>query len=139
MELRIRDSQQVIDEGFANWLSSLIKTKLISNIGKYKLVNWDKYLTTSDSVNRLYKKDYRTSEVIIFAANNIVCSCVPGEVVITFDNTKFVLGFDRLRLSTIVKTINYGTLDIKGCPIFIDTLTYFEENIDTYIRLYYGL
>lgn len=139
MELRIRDSQQVIDEGFANWLSFLIKTKLISNIGKYKLVNWDKYLTTSDSVNRLYKKDYRTSEVIIFAANNIVCSCVPGEVVITFDNTKFVLGFDRLRLSTIVKTINYGTLDIKGCPIFIDTLTYFEENIDTYIRLYYGL
>ena len=73
----------------------------------------------------------------MFAADNLLCTCANGEVVITFNKTKFVQGYDRLQLVTLIKTINYGTLDIKGCPIFTDTLKYFETNIDTYIKLYY--
>ena len=139
MELRIRDSQGFVDESFGYWLIPRIKAKLISNISKYKLANWDKYLTESETLNRLYKKDYKTTDVIIFAANNLVCKGADGEITIHFDNTKFTPGFDRLRLDVIVKTINFGTLDTKGCSIFTDTLNHFAKDIDTYVGLYYSL
>ena len=139
MELRIRDSQGFVDDGFGYWLLPRIKSKLISNISRYKTVNWDKYLTESENLNRLYKKEYKVSDIIIFAANNLVCNGSDGDISIQFDNTKFVPGFDRIRLSTIVKLVNYGTLDMKACPIFTDTFHYFANNIDSYVGLYYRL
>ena len=140
MELRLRDSASIIDESFAVWLRSHIKVKLISSINKYKLVNWDKYLNESENVSRLYKdKKYKASEIIMFAASKLVCTSVRGEVVISFKKNTFVPGFDRLDLNNIIKTINYGTVDIKGCPIFSDVLNNFAKNIDTYASMYYNL
>ena len=138
MELRIRDSQMILDEAFGHWLIPIIKTKLISNIRKYKFNNWDEYLTSSTAVARLYDRKYTAAEVVIFAAKNLVCKGASGEIVISFDNTKFVPGFDRLRLNTIIKTINYGTLEVKQCSIFTDTLNHFADNIDKYVSLYYN-
>lgn len=140
MELRIRDSQQIIDEAFGKWLIPRIKTKLISSISRYKFANWDNYLSTSDNIPRLYEdKEYTAASIIIFAANELVCQGGPGEIVIEFNTNDFVPGYDRLKLTTIIKTINYGTLDIKGCPIFTDVLDHFARHISTYARLYYRL
>lgn len=139
MELRIRDSNKFIDVQFGLWLIPRIKTKLISSIRKYKLNTWDTYLTEDASIKRLYKKDYKAEDVITFAADNLSCTGVDGEISIQFNFNKLVPGFDRLRLTTIVKTINYGTLDIKSCPIFTDTFNYFAKNIDTYVGIYYRL
>ena len=138
MELRIRDSQNIIDIDFGLWLLPRIRSKLVSNIQKYILVNWDKYLTNSDKLPRIYKKDYRTEDIIIFAAKNLVCKGVAGDISIQFDANKFVPGFDRVKLNVLVKTINYGTLDIKGCPIFEDTFKYFSTSIDDFVKSYYS-
>lgn len=137
MELRIRDSNNIIDEQFGRWLTERVKTKLLSNISRYRFVNWDTYLTESKQLKRLYNRSYTVAEIVIFAASNISYVCVPGEITISLNNTKFVPGFDRLSLQSIAKTINYGTLDIKGCPIFTDTFDYFAKNIDLYTRAYY--
>ena len=139
MELRVRDSNKIIDVDFGAWLSNRIKIKLLSNSKKYNFVHWDKYLSESETLKRLYKKDYKAMDVIVFASKNIVCKGTDGEISITFDNTKFVPGFDRLPLVTLVKTINYGTQDSKGCPIFTDTFNYFVKNLDTYVGMYYSL
>lgn len=138
MELRIRDSSNIVDVSFGNWLiNNILRYRLISNIHKYNFENWDKFLTESDSIKRLYKKKYYTKDVIVFAANNLTCKGAPGEITIQFDSTKFIPGFDRLRLDVIVKTIDYGTLDIPSCPIFRKTLKYLADDIDTYVGLYY--
>lgn len=139
MELRIRDSEGFVDKGFGWWLVFRIKVKLISNIKNYKLDNWDKYLNEATELNRLFNRKYKTADVITFAAKNIICEGSAGEITLRFDDTKFVPGFDRLKLTTLLKTINFGTLSIKGCPIFSDTFNYFSEDIDTYVRLYYRL
>ena len=137
MELHLIDANQIIDAQFGEWISQKICTKLLSSIKDYYLGNWDKYLTTSNTLTRLYTQQYKTSDILTFAANNLVCKGVAGDITIKVDNTKFVPGFDRLNLLTIVKTINYGTLDTKGCPIFTDVFNEFSEHIDEYVRMYY--
>lgn len=139
MELIIRDSSKLIDSTFGKWLIPQIKIKLLSKISNYNFKNIDKYLTESDEIKRLYKKDYTSKDVIIFAADNLVCNGTDGEIYISFSNTKYVPGYDRFNLLTAVKTINYGTLSVKGCPIFTDTFKYFEKNIQQFVELFYRI
>ena len=139
MRLLIRDTSKLVDREFGNWLQIRIRAKLIVNAFNYKLQLWDKYLSESDSVKRLYKRDYKALDVILFAANNLVCKGTDGEVSIQFNDTKFVPGFDRLTLGVIVKTINYGNLDVKACSIFTDTFNYFAKDIDTFVKEYYKI
>lgn len=139
IKLLIQDSSKIIEVGFGEWLVNRIKSRLLSNIKKYKFQNLDKYLTEAVELNRLYKKKYTAEDIIFFASNNLVCRGTDGEVCVLFDNTKFVPGFDRLKLDTAVRIINFGTLSVKGCPIFTDTFNYFEKNIQELAEMYYGV
>lgn len=139
MELRLRDKEKFIDKGFGNWLVQRIRIKLLSEISKYNLTNWDKYLSESANLTRLYARDYKASELLVFAANNLVCTGTDGDISIQFDNKKFVPGFDRLKLDLILRTITFGTRDTKACPIITDVFNSFSEDIDTYLHSYYML
>ena len=139
MELRIRDSKGFVDTSFGTWLIPRIQARLISRISKYNFSAWDEFLTKDSSLSRLYKKTYKAADIILFASKNIVCTGVDGDITIHFNYTKFTPGFDRLPLNVIVKTINYGNISLKGCPIFTDTLNFFAEDIDSYIRIYYRI
>lgn len=138
MYLKLTDSSNVIDYGFGLWLISKIKTRLLSNIDTKKLVHWNNYFSELPS-NEASIQDNSSQQIIVFAVSNLTCKLNQGELIITYDQTKFIPGYDRLKLSTAIKTINYGTLSIKGYPIFSDTFKYFAENIDTYIKLYYNI
>lgn len=137
MRLVIETTQSDLDIKFAYWLISRIKTKLLADITKHNLNLLDTYITESNTLSRLYKRKYKSAEIVMFAASNLICFIGADEIVITFDNNKFVPGFDRLRLLTAIKLINYGNRDVKGCHIFTDTFNYFCEDIDTYVKLYY--
>lgn len=139
ISLNLHDSNKIIDIDFGYWLASKIKLKLLSNFRNYKFTNWDNFLNESKDIVRLYKRTYTVYEVVVFASSNIVCNATEGNIVISIDNNKLVPGFDRLKLSTIIKTINYGTLEIKGCPLFTDTFNHFAENIGEYASIYYGI
>lgn len=139
MELRLQDSEKILSTDFGQWLIKLIRTRLISNSRKYNFSNIDRYLTESPSILRLYQKRYSTFDIIVFASQHLKCTGTDGEITIHFDNNVFVPGFDRWKLSSCLKTINFGTTDLKGCPIFTDTFNIFASDIDAYIRLFYNV
>ena len=139
MELRIYDSHNFVSVDFGMWLIPKIKARLIADINKYSLKQFDEYINTTTSLDKLYSRiQYHSKDIIVFAANNLTCSGDDGEIVIRFDLTKLVPGFNQLRLNDAVKLINYGNLEIKGCPIFTNVFKHFEEEIDSYIGLYYN-
>ena len=139
MELQINDSNNIIDVDFGRWLQSLIRIKLISSINKDKLIQLDNYFTNDASIRRLYNKLYYTKDLIILAANNLVCSGTKGAITIKIKNNVFVPGYDRLNLSEAIKLINFGNLSVKGCFLFTNVFDYFSDNINQYVRYFYRL
>ena len=137
MRLYIQHAPEKLDINFGYWLIERIKLKLISNINLSKMSLLDNYLSQSKDIKRLYNKKYTACEIIMFATNNLICFKGADDIVITFDNNKFVPGFDRLNLITAIKLIDYGNRDVKGCHIFRDTFDYFAKDIDKYVKLYF--
>ena len=137
MELIIRGSEDILTQELGNWLCSVLKDKILMRVNDSKLIAWDNYLTNDSAVTRLYKRDYKASEVIIFAGQNLSCVVADGMIIIRFNLTKFVPGFDRWKLSTAIKTLNYGTLQVKGCHVFTDAFNSLKDDLPDLIRLYY--
>lgn len=139
MELRVRDSNMLVDEEFGRWLIPRMRAKLRVSAYKYNLARWDKYINDSKDIVKLYDKEYHITDIIFFASDNLICTGSNGDISIHFRNPVFVPGFDRLNLNVIVNTITYGTLDIKGCTLFKDMFNHFADNIDDYIGMYYRI
>lgn len=139
IQLRIKDNTGIVQQDFGIWLIPKIKLSLLANIKKFNFSQWNEFLTTSDKLTRLYKKDYTVSEIVEFASKNLQCSNIVNGISIHFKNNVVVPGFDRLNLNAIIKTINYGTLDTKPCPIFTATMNEYAENINEYARVYYDV
>lgn len=139
MELRIHDPHEFLTRDFCQWLVANIRAKIINSMRKYNLDKWTEFLNNSTMFKKIYKDTYKTETLIVFACNNLVFKRVNDDIVIQFDNTKWVTGFDRVNLFSTLKMINYGTLDMKSCPIFTDVFKSFKDNIQNYVNLYYGL
>lgn len=137
MELRITDKEQILDTSFGRWLIDRMRFSLVRNFNNYNFTNWDKWLNETTSVSRLFDKNYSVLDIILFASKHIVCDGVNGELHIHFNNNIFVPGFDRWKLTTCIRTINFGNLEVKGCPIFTDTFDEFAEDIDNYVSVFY--
>ena len=137
MKLVLHDKDRIVDDDFCEWLVSRISTKLIANLDRKKLSTWDKYINDSDEFKKLYNKTYSAEKIIYFAASKLVFNNIDGKITIELDPNVIIPGFDRLKLITFCKSLNYGSLKIKGYPIFTDTFNYFKENITQYVRNYY--
>ena len=107
MELRLIDAQQILDVDFGRWLIPFIKTNLIANYSNYSFVNWETFLNETEDIKRLYNKKYRVFDILKFASNNLICDGIAGEVHIHFNNNIYVPGFDRWKLTSAIKTINF--------------------------------
>ena len=139
MQLSIRGPQDVVTSEFGQWLCLILKARLEKHLNSPKLQKWDQYLTSTSVVKRLYTRPYTVSEVVSFAAKHLSCVVVTGLLIIRFDSTKFVPGFDRLPLTTAIKLLSHGNRDIEGCPIFRDAFESVKNQIVDLARLYYGI
>lgn len=140
MELHVFDKDQLIDVDFGSWIIPKIRAKLMSSYKNYQFDNWEQYINTSDEVKRIYSHNkYNVFDIILLCSNNLVCEGTAGNIRIHINKNKFVPGYDRLNLEQIMKTINYGKLSIKACPIITDVFGYFAEDILSYVRQYYML
>lgn len=139
MQLYIQGPNQLINKEFGQWLCSRISLKLISSIRKYNLTSIEEYINKTETIPRLYKRAYKVSEVIIFAAQNLSCIADNGYIILRFDTTKFVPGFDRVKLLALIKLINYGNLEVKGCHIFTDVLRSIENDITYLVKQFYRI
>lgn len=137
MELRITDPTQTLDSNFGSWLIPKISVKIQSQMYQYNLKQLDDYINTSDSVSRLYTRDYKTTEIIKYISENLVNDSISGLISIKINNTLFIPGFDRFRVDIAAKLINFGATDLKPVPIFTNVFAYFAKNIDTFIDFYY--
>jgi hypothetical protein len=44
---------------------------------------------------------------------------------------------NKIKLSSMCKLINYGTLSVRGYPIIIELFTYYANNLDKLLKYYY--
>jgi hypothetical protein len=137
MTLLIEDKQGFVDLFFGKWLIPKITADIINRIDKSKLLKWDDYLTNSSSLARIYSKNYRAYDVLVFAAKNIICTGTKGSIVIKIDDNIMMPGFDRVKVKDLVKLITNGNLEVKGYPVVSDVFNDFANNINKYMRLYY--
>lgn len=140
MELRLSDKHQLIDTTFGTWLLPHVKREILRECTNTRLPMWDKYLTESQDIPKLYpKKTYHAMDVLLFAANNLVCEGVDGEIYIRLNSAKFVPGYDRVKLDTLAKMINYGTRDCFATSVFTKAFQKIADDIDKYLSLYYNI
>ena len=138
MELHVFDKDKLIDIDFGFWLIPKIRAKLISSYKDYHFDNWDTYLNTSPDIKRMYSHNkYNVFDILLEGAYNLVCEGTSGDIRIFINKNNIVSGYDRLNLERVLKTINYGTLSIKACPIVSNVFAYFAEDIVSYARQYY--
>lgn len=139
MYLRIFDANEVIDLEFGKYLCDIVRKKFISMIDDYNMKSWQVHINTSDEFNKIYSKDVDLDSIFIFASTQLKYGFMGSDLIIEFDPNVLIPGFDRLKLVSLLKMINFGTLSIKGCPIVTDLFNYFEEHIDEYVKVYYNL
>lgn len=140
MILEILDPKNTIDNNFLSWLESKIRNKLISSIDRNKLKNWDIFINSNPVYKSIYKKNISTLDILISGANNLISSRSSESIQITINPKIYAVGFDRVKIRSLCKLINFGNRDISAYPIFTNTFKYFAENIQTYIDRYlYGI
>lgn len=139
MTLLLEDDYELITIDFGNWLIQKIKYDIITKLDKSKLILWDQYLSQNSSLPKLYKKSYRAADLIICAANSLICKGKDGKIKICVDDNVLAPGFDRVKLIQLIKLINYGTLDTKGYPLIQNVFEDVAKNINTYVGVYYQL
>lgn len=140
MKLKVIDNNNVVDNDFAEWLLRYIQQKLLLKVNPSKLQNWSKYLTTSDSVSRLYSREYSAVDVVTQGIENLQVSFVSSnEFEIHINPRKFTLGFDRLPLETACKMIDFGNLQVRGTAIFSSTFEETIQELDILAMQYYRI
>lgn len=137
MKLVITDSSGFVDKQFGEWLLDKIILYILSQAAKYNFSKWDKYINTTESFKRLYTKHYKCHELVKEIANSLTVLEITDGIEIRIDPNNFLQGFDRIRLETFGKLLNYGTLTIKGTSLFTDSFNYFEKNIKSFFNTYY--
>lgn len=140
MFLQLRDANNLINTDFGKWLVPYVQQHVHIQLKNARLSLWDKYITESKVLDKLYtSKKYNAKDIIIFAAKNLECIGVDGTIQIRINPNKMTPGFNQTRADLLAKMINYGTLDCAACPVFTDAFESVADNIDMYIRMYYGI
>lgn len=105
----------------------------IVNISKYAPI--DGYLGTLDFMTR--HKGQTSDTIMRLGANSLVTKEFEGRFVIQINDTLMFDNKENIKLSSMCKLINYGTMSVKGYPILIELFNHFADNIDMLVRYYY--
>lgn len=136
MKLEIGDPKNLIEDDFIIWLKIKIRDKIISDVKLDKLKNWDNFFNNQSMYKSIYKKKILTSGLIATGSSNLDHIKSESSFYIRINPNIYVPGLDRVKLESICKTINFGTQEIAGYPIFTETFDYFAEHIQEYLDRY---
>lgn len=123
------------DNNFFNWIIKLIQFKLIFNTNYSKLKNLEQYINTNVQYKTIYKNYISMKDVIAIASSNYIYYTYNNSIVICI-NPNIVIHNTNAKLIDVCKLINYGTLDIKGYPIFSQIVFDIKSNLDNYYEQY---
>lgn len=127
MQLRVQGES--LTRAFAKWLTMIVVQQLHKSVDKRRLKSWEQYLThecgTNISIESFWKKSLQ-SITYHFVDNTLI--------IINIDPKEYLTS--NIKMSTVCKIINFGTLDKKGYPVYTDVFNKIASNIDGYIKLY---
>lgn len=136
MRIEIADPTGILTIKFGQWLIKQIQSEIAATVNSAKLEKWDKFFATTDEYKSIYSKPVTTKSILLAGLKSLVCDIGVGKLIIRFNSTLFVPGMNHVNLETTIKLINYGTVDVKGYPIFSDTFVRVADNINDYVSMY---
>lgn len=135
MRLVLNDPNEVLDYRFCLWLISQLKHLYSNGVNPAKFHNIDNYLSTLDFMER--HKNQTSDYIMRLGISNLTVNSLKGQYIIHINETIMFDSLQHIKLSTMCRLINYGTLSVKGYPILIDLFNQVAENIDMYVHYYY--
>ena len=136
MKLKISDPNNSIELDFIKWIKDKIKDKILSDLNIKKLDIWTNYINEQQIYKSIYKKKVNCLDVILAGIYNLIYKYTFDGFVIMINPNINLPGFDRVKIASICKLINYGNQDISGYHIFTDIFEYFANNINEYLKIY---
>ena len=139
MRLKLTTESEFFDARFAQWLITRVQEVFYTKLDKNKLVKWNTFFDNSTQFNTITGKPFDTEQVVLFAIKSLIYEVESSELTIKFSPNKLVPNLDRVKVEMIVKTINFGTAEITGYPIFTETFDAVADNINNYVEEYVNL
>ena len=136
MRIEIQSDSEVIDKHFGYYLIDLIRDEIRHRINPIKLVNLNQYIEENNIFKSVYRKRISCEEIIIIGSRNLICRETATKLIIEINNNALIPGLDRVKINSACKLINYGTVDIKGYPIFTTIFNEFTDNINLFVKEY---
>lgn len=136
MRIEIKSDSELIDKDFGYFLIELIQEEIRNKLNPLKLVKLNKYIKENEVFKSVYRKHITCEEIIIIGSRNLICKETSTKIIIEINNNILIPGLDRVKINSACKLINYGTIDIKGYPIFTNIFNEFTNNIDLFVDRY---
>lgn len=136
MQINIKDSNKLCDASFIQWLIPRIRAELSIKILSSKFDAWDDYF---NKVPELARVPNVTKTILLFAANHLDYKGAEGDMLIYINKMLHVPQCPSRNLEATVRQITYGSLGLKGCPVFKTVFEDIQSNIELYLSEFYQL
>lgn len=123
------------EDGFITWLLPVIRDYVISSVDENKLIKVDEHINNNKYFHTIFKNKISSKDVIVAAMYNLVVNDYWNRTIISVDNNAIVPN-TTTKISTVIKTVNFGTMSIMGYPIITTRFKYIEDNIDAFYEMY---
>ena len=141
--------------GFAKFVAERLAMEIITTTDEAELIRWDALflLMQNDKgeidlsqirfVDKTTLKSIKegttgvTLSLIIDACESLVCDDKDDFITVGINPSTLAKNFSQsIKLATVCKMINYGTVDVKGYPIFTQCFAEAKENLGVYVNKY---
>jgi len=130
MKLKISNCDDV---GFIVYVLRFLKNYIGSSIDLRKTVLLDDYIR---EVYNIKEKYIDCEYIIVRGIDNLIYEFLSDGSYTIYINPNEKLNRLDAKISDVCKLINYGTLSVKGYPIFTDSIKYVQENIGVLYEMY---
>lgn len=124
-------SKEYAKDGFISFLIKRIVGTVSILLDIKKLTSFDNYFKSEEFLSDYGTNDISARKVILLALNNIRSKITSDAVLIYIDDNIYYPNTD-IKLITLCKVINYGTLSIPAYPIFTNVFNHFKKDIKKY-------
>jgi len=123
----------VRDVDWSHFLTNYISEKLFN----YVLLNLneDKVFILDDYINNILEIQLSTKEILKFAFENLVIADTGSEFVVMID-PNINIPNSKHKLITVIKLIDYGNLEVRGCGIISQAFSYIVMQLPNLVTLY---
>lgn len=128
MDLVVNGVEDNIDL-FARFIVNIYKNILSFEAYNYNFTKIDEYI---NSLNIKTVKRPLSSRSILLAATNLLTINKARDTFIISINPNIIIPDTTIKYVSLLKLINYGNMELKGCFIFTKAKQYIEKNIAYY-------